>query len=143
VVRTLLTIFLLFVYSVGIAGKPDTTGLSKAIDELDEALLERDSVSLNWLLHNEVEYGHSNGWIEKKGEVIRNLYNGKLQYKKLIGSDRTILIDDGIACVRSKTEIDILLNGQPLQMKLHVLQVWIRKENGWTLLSRQSTKISN
>jgi hypothetical protein len=140
--RTLLTVILLFVYSIGFAGKPDTAGLSKAVFGLSEALLHKDTVRLKALLHKKVQYGHSNGWIETKRDIIENLYNGKLTYNKLAVSEQVIVEENGVGCVRSKTEIDVSLNGKPIQMTLHVLQVWIKEKKGWVLLSRQSTKIN-
>jgi hypothetical protein len=38
-------------------------------------------------LHNDVSYGHSNGWVETKTNIIKNLYNGKLAYKKIDHKD--------------------------------------------------------
>ena len=140
--RTLLTILLLFVYSAGFADKPDTAGLAKAVFELNEALLQKDSVTLKRLLHEKVEYGHSNGWIESRQEVIDDLFSGKLVYHKLVMSEISIVEQNGTACVRSKTDIDVALNGKALQMSLHVLQVWIKDKQGWVLLNRQSTKIN-
>lgn len=140
--RTLLIILLLFVYSASFARKPDTTDLVKIVRELNDALINKDSVKLKRSLHDKVQYGHSNGWIETRQEVIDNLFNGKLVYNKLTLNDVTIIEENTTACVRSKTEIDVSLNGNVLQMSLHVLQVWIRNNNTWVLLNRQSTKIN-
>lgn len=138
--RVVCSILLLFVYSICFAGGHDAE-LKKAVSELNKALLQRDSAALNKLLHNKVQYGHSNGWIETKREVIDDLYNGKLVYNKIESNSVEIVEEEHAACIRSVADIDVLLNGKQVQLKLHVLQVWVKKKAGWVLLSRQSTKI--
>ena len=139
--RFVCSILLLFVYSICFAGGHDEADLKKAVNQLNSALLQRDSTMLKKLLHNKVQYGHSNGWIETKREVIDDLYNGKLVYNKIESSPVEIVEEEHAACVRSTVDIDVLMNGKPIQLKLHVLQVWVKKKSGWALLSRQSTKV--
>ena len=143
--RLFLIISLLFVYSVAPAKekvKRDSVSLSKAMIQLNTALVQKDSAALNKLLHKKLHYGHSNGWIESKKEVINDLYNGKLVYNKIDASDEEIDIVKEVATVRSNVNIDVALDGKQVSMKLHVLQVWIWKDKeGWKLLSRQSVKM--
>ena len=71
-----------------------------------------------------------------------SLVNGKLVYNKIEASGYEIEIVREVATVRSKTDIDVLLDGKPVAITLHVLQVWIWKDKeGWKLLSRQSVKM--
>lgn len=139
--RTLFVILSLFVYSSCFAAGPDTAGLQKAVHSLNAALLHRDSASLKKLLHKKLTYGHSNGWTETKREVINDLFSSKLVYNKIGQGSLEIIKEKNIASVRSVCDIDVALNGSRVQMKLHVLQVWIKEKKGWLLLSRQSTKI--
>jgi hypothetical protein len=89
-----------------------------------------------------LSYGHSNGWIESKKEVINDLYNGKLVYNKISQSKEQVEIVRETATVRSTADIDATLDGQSVIIKLQVLQVWIWKDKeGWKLLGRQSVKI--
>ena len=143
--RLFLIISLLFVYTVVPAKekiKSDSVSLVTAMTQLNIALVQKDSVTLGKLLHKRLHYGHSNGWIESKKEVINDLYNGKLVYNKIEASGYEIEIVREVATVRSKTDIDVLLDGKPVAITLHVLQVWIWKDKeGWKLLSRQSVKM--
>jgi len=139
--RALLTILSFFVYSISLAGRPDTAGLQKAVYQLNDALLQKDSVTLKRLLHEQARYGHSNGWIETKREVLDDLQDGKLIYNRINQSELAVVVENETACVRAKADIEVLLNGKPLTMSLHILQVWIKDKSGWVLLSRQSTKI--
>lgn len=115
--------------------------LDVAMEKFNMALIRKDTAALNRLLHNDVTYGHSNGWIENKADVKTDLYNGKLVYNK-IGQEITEVLKTGnTACVRSNATIDVLFDGKPMTFKLHVLQVWTRKDKDWQLTARQSVKM--
>jgi ketosteroid isomerase-like protein len=138
--RTVITILLLFAFSsvMAQAGKDD---LKKAITDLNKALLQKDSVTLKRLLHEDLTYGHSTGWIENRQEVIRNLYNGKLTYTKIEQQEPKIWVEGKTALVRKDAIAAIMLDGKPQDLKLHVLQVWVKTKKGWQLMSRQSVKL--
>ena len=115
--------------------------LDKAINDFDKALIARDSVSLKHLLSDDLLYGHSNGWIENKKELIADLYNGKLIYKTISPKRENLITEGNTVAVRSYAEIDCVMDGKPLSFKLKVLQVWLWKNKHWELFARQSVKI--
>ncbi len=139
--RYLVTILLLFVSISIFAQKPDTKALDKAIADFDKALINRDSVALNHLLSNDLFYGHSNGWVETKKELIADLFNGKLIYKTINAKEEHRTIESNSTAVRSYAEIDCVMDGKPLSFKLKVLQVWTWKNKHWELFARQSVKM--
>ncbi len=114
--------------------------LKKAMAAFHTALEQKDSTVLNRLLHNELVYGHSNGWKETKRDVIRNLYDGTLDYNGIDAGNEEIITEGKTACVRSTQNIDVVMNGKPLHISLHTLEVWVNTKQGWQLLSRQSVK---
>ena len=117
------------------------SSLKEAVTKLNVALVLKDTAVLKQLLHDDLSYGHSNAWIETKTDLMKNLYNGKLSYGKVETKELTISESGNHANVRSTTEIEYLLDGKEGKLKLHVLQVWIRTNNRWQLLARQSTKL--
>jgi hypothetical protein len=122
--------------------KPDSANLKKAMTELYTAMVKKDSVTISKLVHKKISYGHSNGWIENKKEMIANLYNGKLVYTKIEQSGEQVEIVRETATVRSTMDIDAALDGKAMSFKLHVLQVWVWKDKeGWKLLGRQSLSV--
>lgn len=138
--RTIITIILLlFVYST-VQAQPGTADIRKAVADLNNALLQRDSVMLKKLLYDGLTYGHSNGWIETKREVIDDLYNGKLVYHQIQQQDPVVLIAGKTASVRSDNTTSVTVSGKEMKLELHVLQVWIKTKKGWQLMSRQSVK---
>ena len=140
--RLLLLISLFFIATVAQAKpKPDSANLKKAMTELNVAMIKKDSVTLGKVLHKKLSYGHSNGWIENKKEMVANLFNGKLTYNKREQTNEQVEIVRETATVRSTSDIDVLMDGKPMTFKLQVLQVWVWKDKeGWKLLGRQSVQ---
>jgi hypothetical protein len=123
------------------AGSRDERTLRSAAETLDRALERKDTVRLKEMLSPQLRYGHSNGWVETREDVVADLFNGKLTYHTIAWSGTPAVVLEGkTGLVRGDITVDILYNGQPLKMKLHVLQVWVYKKGGWILLGRQSVK---
>lgn len=110
--------------------------------DLNAALLAQDSAKVNQLLHKKCNYGHSSGWVEKKNELIANMFNGTLKYTNISQGPMTAVIEEKTGLLRSNIEVDVIRNGQAAHYRLHVLQVWIWKnKKGWQLLGRQATRL--
>jgi hypothetical protein len=121
----------------------DAKSLGIAMTDIDKALVAKDSIVLKRLLNGNLSYGHSNGWIETRTDVINDLYNGKLTYKSITPKAQavTVSIEGSTAAVRYVADVDILYGGKPMQMQLNVLQVWVWMGNHWELFARQSVKV--
>lgn len=139
--RTFLTLACLLCSSFCFAGK-QLEELYHSVYRLDEALLQKDTVTLNRLLRDDVSYGHSNGWIERKQDVIRDLYNGKLVYKEIKQDAKPHVTFAGNAGrVVMDLSVRVLVDGKELLLKLNVLQLWLYEKKEWKLWGRQSVKI--
>ena len=140
--KHVLTISLLFVGAISFA-QVDSVSLKQAMSDLDKALVSKDEKTLVQLLHPEVSYGHSNGWVQNKTDIINDLKSGKLIYDKLESTNVNIVaINNNWATVRTSTNATGRSTSIPtFELKLHVLQVWLKTKTGWQLLARQSTKL--
>jgi hypothetical protein len=118
-----------------------TSFLKEAVAKLNKALIAKDTVVLKQLLHRDATYGHSNGWVETKADVINDLVTGKLTYSKIDTKNVKWIVNNNVATIRNSSEISFELDGKPGELNLHVLQVWLKTNKGWQLLARQSTKI--
>lgn len=140
--RFFLTIGLFFT-SLIVVAQVDSVNLKNAMQKLDKALLEKDSLALAAVLHKEVSYGHSNGWVQTKKEVWDDFVSGRLIYKKIANNSSAITaIDKKWATVRMNTAVEGKVNDKDFNMTLHVLQVWMKTKKGWQLFARQSAKIN-
>jgi hypothetical protein len=139
--RFILTICLVFTSVVAIA-QVDSVSLKEAMTNLDKALMNKDEKKLVQLLHTDVSFGHSNGWVQNINDIINDVKSGKLVYNKIENTDVMIVaVNSRLATVRTNTNAEGSVNGTAFQLKLHVLQVWVKIKNGWQLFARQSTKI--
>jgi len=135
------TICLLFAGVIAFA-QVDSVSLKEAMSGLDRALVSKDEKALIQLLHADISYGHSNGWVQNKNDIINDLKSGKLVYNKIENNSVVLVaINNDCATVRTNTNAEGSISGTTFQLKLHVLQVWIKAKNGWQLLARQSTKL--
>ena|SRR5437764_15479264 len=139
--RYILSICLVFVSAIALA-QVDTVSLKEAMSNLDHALISKDEKALVQLLHNDVSYGHSNGWVQSKADIVNDLKSGKLVYTKLDKINVTVVaINKDWATARINSNAEGIVNGNPFQFKLHILQVWLKTKTGWQLFARQSTKL--
>src|SRR3982751_4928329 len=66
---------------------------------LRSALLTRDSATLSKLLSDDCTYGHSNGLIQTKAQLIRDVVSGAQDYKSIDPTDMVIRVYDNSAVV--------------------------------------------
>jgi len=139
--RFILAICLTFVASLTFA-QADSISLKAAMSGLDKALVSKDEKTLTELLNKDVSYGHSNGWVQNKTDIINDLKSGKLAYDKIENTSSMIAaINGNWATVRTNTNAEGKVSGNAFQFKLHILEVWLKTNAGWQLIARQSTKL--
>ena len=121
----------------------DSVSLKSAVADLDKAIINKDEKALTQLLNADLSYGHSNGWVQTKGEMINDLKSGKLTYSKIENTSVSIAaINSNWATVRTNANAAGSSSTAPsFELKLHVLQVWLKTKNGWQLIARQATKL--
>ena len=138
----------LFAFSVlflinSIYAQVDSVGLKNTMQQLDKALLQKDETVLKSVLHQDLSYGHSNGWVQSKSDVLNDFISGKLTYSKIENnSSAIIVITKEYATVKTDTNAEGAVNGTAFNLKLHIMQFWIKTKKGWQLIARQSTKLS-
>ena len=89
--------------------------VTKKMQDLRNALLSKDSVSLSALLADDASYGHSSGIIQTKSQLIRDVVSGSQDYKSIEPSDLNIRIYDNAAVVVLKLKTNLIANGSPMR----------------------------
>ena len=137
-------LFVLFLFTTQNSfAQIDSVGLKYAMLQLDKALLQKDETVLKSVLHKDLSYGHSNGWIQSKSDILNDFASGKLTYSKIENnSSAIIVITKEYATVKTDTNAEGAVNGTAFNLKLHIMQFWIKTKKGWQLIARQSTKLS-
>ena len=135
-------VLLLIFFSSSLVIGQDTIGLRKAITAIDMALLSKDTLNIEKLIAIDISYGHSNGWMQTKQDLMDDFTTGKIEYKKIESGDGTFVINKKTVAVRCITKVEGVVNGTAFNMSLQVLQVWKKVKNSWILIARQSVKMS-
>ena len=138
--KQLLTILFLFLV-VCCYAQTDEEKLTVTLKEFHQALVNKNTVSINQQTDKALSYGHSNGWVETKGEMIKNLQTGYIVYHSYKEDSLSITINDKLASVRFIADINATLKGNAAPYLLKVLEVWVKKSKRWVLFARQAIKI--
>ena len=130
----------LFLFNSSFA-QVDSIGLKNAMQQLDKALLEKNETVLKSVLHKDLSYGHSNGWIQSKSDILNDFTSGKLTYSKIENnSSAIIVINKKYATVKTNASAEGVVNGTAFKLTLHIMQFWVKTKKGWQLIARQSAK---
>lgn len=120
----------------------DSVELKKAVVELDQALMKQDTLALARLLDKNVSFGHSNGWVQSKKEMLQDFGTGKVQYLSMRSGDLKIReLSKNWATLTLMLDAVGKAGDKEFKLHLHVLQVWKKDKKGWQLFARQGAKI--
>ncbi|MGH2553242.1 MAG: nuclear transport factor 2 family protein [Chitinophagaceae bacterium] len=137
-----LTILLLLVSIFAIA-QTEEEKLTTTLKEFHQALVGKNTVSINQQADKALSYGHSNGWVESKNDMIKNLESGYINYSSYKEDSIQINLNGNMANVRFVADINVALNGNSGNYRLKVLEVWVKKGKRWILFARQAVKTAN
>ena len=98
--------------------------LTTTIKEFHQALVKKNTVSINQQTDKALSYGHSNGWVETKSDMIKDLETGYISYQSFKEDSIMIAINGNMANVRFVADITATLNGTTSNYHLKVLEVW-------------------
>jgi len=114
--------------------------LTTTLKEFHQALVSKNTVSINQQTDKALSYGHSNGWVQSKADVIKDLETGKIVYHSFKEDSLTITINESMANARFVADVNATLNGNTVNTHLKVLEVWVKKGKRWVLFARQGVK---
>ncbi len=133
-------IALLFLTNVCLAQSAEMEVMMKMLS-LKTALLKKDSALLSSLLSNDVTYGHSNGLIQTKPQLIRSVVSGEQDYKTIDPSDMNVRLFGNTGVVTMKSNVSMIYNKAPMDVAMFITLVWIKMDKDWKLVARQSVKL--
>ena len=140
--KFILTI-LCFLFFAGVfAQAADDAKLIATVKEFHQALVTKNTVSLNQQTDKALSYGHSNGWVQSKKDLIKDFERGYISYQSFKEDSITVLMNDNVANVRFRADITATLGGTTTvnNYNLRVLEVWVKKGKRWVLFARQAVK---
>ena len=132
--------FLLIFSFVFANAQTEEEKLTTTLKEFHQALVNKNTTSINQQTDKALSYGHSNGWVETKADVIKDLETGYLVYHSYKEDSLKIMINESIANVRFVADISATMNGNDTNVHLKVLEVWVKKGKRWILFARQAVR---
>ena len=137
--KKLLTILFFFLVAFANA-QTDEEKLTATVKEFHQALVNKNTVSINQQTDKALSYGHSNGWVETKTDVIKDLETGYISYQSYKEDSISVLINGNMANVRFNADITATMKATTTTFHLKVLEVWVKKGKRWVLFARQAVK---
>ncbi len=106
-----------------------------------EANVNADPKTLDRLLDDALEYTHSNGVFDTKKSFIESLTSGKLDYLAMKADIQSLRIKGDVGIIRGRAKVTVSDKGQPLDLELAYLDVWVWKDGRWQLTAWQSARL--
>jgi len=137
--KFLVTVFFCLCVLCGIS-QSDISKLTGTLKEFHQALVNKNTVSINQQTDKALSYGHSNGWVQTKADVIKDLETGYISYQGFKEDSIVISINGTMANVRFVADVAATLKGVSTSYHLKILEVWVSKGKRWLLFARQAVK---
>ena len=138
--KYIFTILFLSLSICVVAQTTDEQKLLTTVKEFHQALVNKNTISINQQTDKALSYGHSNGWVETKTDMIKNLETNYISYQSFQEDSIKVSSNGNIANVRFVAAIDASLKDSRTTYNLKVLEVWVKKGKRWLLFARQSVK---
>ena len=115
------------------------------LDELRcNATLNRDVETLDRLLHDKMQYTHSNGTTNSKQEYLASIKGGHTDYKQFVRSNIEADEFGDVVLIRCRADIDVIYKNAPRSISVQTLAVWKRDDAGtWRMVAFHSAPIAN
>ena len=137
--KSSLTILFFFLVAFASA-QTDEEKLVTTLKEFHQALVNKNTVSINQQTDKALSYGHRNGWVENKTDIIKDLETGYISYQGFKEDSITVAINGNMANVRFVADITATMKATTTTFHLKVLEVWVKKGKRWVLFARQAVK---
>lgn len=137
--KNILSLLLVFSFVFANA-QTEEEKLTTTMKEFHQALVNKNTTSINQQTDKALSYGHSNGFVETKADVIKHLETGFLVYHSFKEDSLTITMDESVANIRFVADIKATMNGNDTSVHLKILEVWVKKGKRWLLFARQGVR---
>lgn len=142
--KTILFTGLLFATLASFAQLKAEEKVKESIMAIHNAIfVQKDSAVLEGLITTELTYGHSGGKIENRLEMISAVAKSKSVYTNVSAKIISVSVQNKTAVSRylligTETKPD----GKVTELKLNILQVWVKVNKVWKMMARQAVKVS-
>lgn len=128
------------VIRLAVFAQTEVDKLTGTMKEFHQALVKKNITSINQQTDKALSYGHSNGWVETKKELIEHLETGYMGYNSFREDSIKVEVNGNMAHARFIADINATMSGKEFTFKLRVLEVWVKKGKRWVLFARQAIR---
>jgi hypothetical protein len=104
-------------------------------------LVQQNKAFINQKTDEALSYGHSNGWIQTRTDMVKDFETGRISYQSIKEDSISVTMNGNIANVRFVGDFTATNNGVKSDNHLKVLEVWVKKGKSWILVSRQGYRL--
>jgi ketosteroid isomerase-like protein len=141
--RYLFTILFFAFASVVFSQNKEEQQVTEKVMAVHKAVfVDKDSLALENLLAPEITYGHSHGKLQNRKEMIDGASHNKSTYTNIAANNISVIVNGNTAVSRYLlTGTETSKDGKVTQLKLNILQVWVKEKKDWKMLGRQAVAI--
>lgn len=140
--RRVVFVLFFFVPLISIAQNAYKAEVMAEMVKLKNSLIEKDSIALSNILDETVTYGHTNGMIETKDQLIHSVMTGVQDYKNIGMEEMEVKVYERTAIVTMKSKVSMNYKEKLLDLNMFAMLVWIKKNEVWKLVARQNVKLN-
>jgi ketosteroid isomerase-like protein len=119
----------------------DMAAVTAAVDDLRKASLAADKAKLTALADDQISYGHSDGRVQNKAELLEGFATRKATVKSIDFPELKVAVTGDTAVSRHLYVSESELDGKTTNTKIGVIECWHKQGAEWKLLGRQGYKI--
>jgi len=141
--RFILIILILILFQKNVLSQPDATKpfIIQISSKKSDWMVKKNIDSLEALMDDQFLFIHSNGWTQTKKDFFDDFETGKLIYDHIETSEATVKIYNDTALLTGKGKFMGKVDGKPFNLDLIYTEVYVRMDNRWRFVSRQSTRL--
>ena len=124
-----------------IAQAADEAAVAQAIEILRRGQFEADRAKLEQVMTPQISYGHSDGRVENREQLINGTLNRKQVVKSLTYPDLKVTLVGNAAIVRHIYLSESELDGKQSTTRIGAIQLWQKQDGGWKMIARQGFRL--
>lgn len=105
-----------------------------------EWMVLADTARLSGLMADDIHYVHSNGWHERKSEMITNLSTQRLKYHQIEVLYANVRQYRDMYIINGRGKFDVALDDKAWVLELDYTEVYIWQDNRFLLVSRHACR---
>lgn len=118
----------------------DTGDVLNAIEDYRKAMVGADGAKLLELSHDDMSFGHANGFVQTKVEFVKYVVDKEEIFHNIKLYDHWIHVSNDMAIARHTFDAFIMYQGKDQPFLLNIAQVWKKQDGRWRLFLRQAYK---